>query len=165
MTSLRIEKLSREHDLTGFDCGEEPLNRFLAKFALVNQFANAAQTYLGLADNDIAGYYTLTVGDIEYSDAPERLTKGLARHPVPLMVLARLAIDKRWQGRGLGAALLKDAVAQTLIAAEIGGIRALAVEAKHKSARAFYEHFGFVSSPTDPLSLYILVSDLRRLPN
>lgn len=163
MTRYVIEKLARRHEVEGFDCGHEALNRFLTRFALPNQQANASQTYLGLADTRVVGFYTLVVGEVAYADAPERLTKGLAQHPVPLMLLARLAVDHAWKGRGLGAGLLKDAMQRTLRVAEIVGIRALAAHAKDEAARAFYEHFGFVASPTDPLHLFILTKDLRRV--
>jgi GNAT superfamily N-acetyltransferase len=163
VSSIRIEKLDRRHELEGFDCGREPLNRFLIRFALQNQQAGASQTYLALADEAIVGYYTLVVGQVEYGDAPERLVKGLARHPVPIMLLARLAIASSWQGRRLGAGLLKDAMLRTLQAAEIAGIRAFAVHAKDDEARAFYEHFDFVPSPSDPYHLFRLLKDLRAL--
>ena len=163
MASLRFEKLNRNHVIEGFDCGREPLNRFLIRFALQNQQAGASQTYVLLADDAIAGYYTLAVGQVEHDDAPPRLTKGLARHPVPIMLLARLAIASSWQGKGLGAGLLKDAMLRTMQAAEIAGIRAFAVHAKDEQARAFYEHFDFVPSPTDPYHLFRLLKDIRGL--
>jgi GNAT superfamily N-acetyltransferase len=161
MGTLRIEKLDRFHTVDGFDCGREPLNRFLIRFALQNQQAGASQTYLALAGEQVAGFYSLAVGQVEYDDAPPRLTKGLAHHPVPIMLLARLAIATEWQGKGLGAGLLKDATLRTLHAAEIAGIRAFAVHAKDDQARAFYEHFDFVPSPTDPYHLFRLLKDLR----
>ncbi len=163
MAGLRIEKLDRKHVTDAFDCGSEPLNRFLIRFALPNQQAEASQTYVALAGKQIVGYYTLVVGQVECADAPERLTKGLARHPVPIMLLARLAVAQPWQGRGLGQGLLKDAMLRTLRAAEIAGIRAFAVHAKGEAARAFYEHFDFVPSPTDPFHLFRLVKDIRAL--
>ena len=163
MVSLRFEKLNRNQVIEGFDCGREPLNRFLIRFTLQNQQAGASQTYVLLADDAIAGYYTLAVGQVEYDDVPPRLTKGLARHPVPIMLLARLAIAAAWQGKGLGAGLLKDAMLRTLQAAEIAGIRAFAVHAKDDQARAFYEHFDFVPSPTDPYHLFRLLKDVRGL--
>jgi GNAT superfamily N-acetyltransferase len=159
---LRIEKLAREHSVGGFDCGNEPLNRFLHRFALGNQQANASQTYVGLADDAVIGFYTLVVGEVSFDRAPPRLTKGLARHPVPIMLVARLAVNANWQGKGIGAGLLKDAMLRTLNAAEIAGIRALAVHAKNDSARAFYEHFDFVPSPSDPMHLFVLIKDLTR---
>ena len=109
------------------------------------------------------GYYSLAVGAVAPTDAPTRVTKGLARHPVPVMLLARLAVDRTEKGRGLGAALLHDALARTLQAADIAGIRAMIVHAKDDAARRFYEHFDFDPSPTDPYHLYLLIKDLRKL--
>ena len=161
MAELKIEKLARTHAVDAFDCGQEALNRFLIRFALANQQANASQTYVGLAAEVVIGYTTLVVSEVAYDDAPDRLRKGLARHPVPLMLLARLAVSQTRKGKGVGAGLLKDAMLRTLQAAQIGGIRALAAHAKDDAARAFYQHFGFMPSPTDPLHLFILTKDLR----
>jgi GNAT superfamily N-acetyltransferase len=163
VVSLRIERLERHHAVDGFDCGNEALNRFLVRFALQNRQAGASQTYVALADEQVAGYYTLVVGQVDYDDAPLRLTKGLARHPVPIMLLARLAIAVSFQGRGLGSGLLKDAMLRTIQAAEIAGIRAFAVHAKDDEARGFYEHFDFVPSPTDPYHLFRLLKDIHTL--
>lgn len=163
MTAFQIEKLARHHAVEDFDCGQDALNRFLIRFALANQQANASQSYVGLADAAVIGFYTLTVSEVAYDDAPERLIKGLARHPVPLMLLARLAVSKVWHGKSIGAALLKDAMLRTVQASEIGGIRAFAAHAKDETARAFYEHFDFIASPTDPLHLFMLTKDLRRI--
>jgi GNAT superfamily N-acetyltransferase len=157
-----IEKLRRDHAVEDFDCGREALNRFLQRYAWQNQQAGASQTYVGLAGNEIAGFYTLAVGHVTYDDASERLTKGLARHPVPIMLLARLAVDLRWHKQGVGKALLKDAMLRTLQAAEIAGIRAFAVHAKDEQSRRFYQHFDFTPSPTDPLHLFVLLKDVRR---
>ena len=162
MTTLRIAKLERHHAIEQFDCGQGDLNRFLVQYALQNQLANASTTYVALADDTVIGYYTLVVGEVAYDDAPDRLIKGMARFPVLLMVLARLATDQRWQKMGIGKGMLKDAMLRTLNAADIAGIRALAVHAKDDNARAFYEHFDFLPSPTDPLHLYLLMKDLRQ---
>lgn len=159
--SLRIEKLRRGHAIESFDCGREALNRFLIRYAVQNQQAGASATYVALAGEEVAGYYTLVVGQVEYDDAPDRLKKGLAHHPVPIMLLARLAIATSWQGKGLGSGLLKDAMLRTLQAGEIAGIRAFAVHAKDDDAKAFYEHFDFVASPSDPYHLFRLLKDIR----
>ena len=161
MPHFQIEKLDRRHAVEAFDCGREALNRFLARYALPNQQAEASQTYVATVDDQVIGYYTLVVGEVAYDEAPSRLTKGLAHHPVPIMLLARLAVALSWQGKGCGAGLLKDAMLRTLQAAHIAGIRAFAVHAKDDEARAFYEHFDFVSSPTDPYHLFLLVKDIR----
>lgn len=160
---LRIEKLRPDHLVAGFRCGQADLDCFLTRFALVNQFAGAAQTYVAVAGDAMVGYYSLTVGEVAHGDAPDRLKKGLARHPVPMMVLARLAVSDSARGQGIGAGLLKDAMLRTIQAADIAGIRALVVHAKDESARRFYEHFGFISSPTDPLHLHLLVKDIKRI--
>jgi predicted N-acetyltransferase YhbS len=160
VTPLRIEKL----EVDEFDCGQEPLNRFLARYALQNQQASASQTYLALAGNVVAGYYTLVVGQVEFAAATKRLTKGLARHPVPIMLLARLAVATSFKGRGLGAGLLKDAMRRTSQAADIAGIRAFVVHAKDDEARAFYEYFGFSPLPSDPYHLFRLLKDIRTGP-
>jgi len=161
LAAFRIENLRRDHALDAFDCGREALNRFLIRYALPNQQAGASQTYIALADDEVAAYYTLVVGQVEYDDAPERLAKGLARHPVPIMLLARLAVASAWQGKGLGAGLLKDAMLRTLQAAEIAGIRAFAVHAKDDESKSFYERFDFVASPSDPYHLFRLLKDIR----
>jgi GNAT superfamily N-acetyltransferase len=159
----RVEKLRRDHPVENFDCGREELNRYLVRYAWQNQQAGAAQTYVGIVGEVIMGYHTLAVGHVTLEDAPERVTKGLAKHPVPIMLLARLATDLQWQGKGVGKALLRDAMQRTLQAAEIAGIRALAVHAKDEEARRFYEHFDFVPSPTDPMHLFVLLKDVRRI--
>ncbi len=161
--SRRIEKLRLDHKIEGFDCGREELNRYLSRYAWQNQQAGGAQTYVALVDETVAGYHSLAVGQITPEEAPERLTKGLARRRVPIMLLARLATDRRWQGRGVGSGLSRDAMLRTLQAAEIAGIRALVVHAKDESARQFYEHFDFVPSPSDPLHLFVLLKDVRRI--
>jgi GNAT superfamily N-acetyltransferase len=161
VTPLRIEKLQRSQKVDEFDCGREALNRFLARYEFQNQQAGASQTYIALPDDTVVGYYTLVVGQVEYAAASERLTKGLASHPVPIMLLARLAVATSWQGKGLGAGLLKDALQRTLQAADIAGIRAFTVHAKDEEARAFYEHFGFSTLPSDPYHLFRLIKDIR----
>ena len=161
---LVIEKLRRDHEVEAFDCGKEPLNRYLARYALQNQQMGAAQSYVGVTDaGDVVGYYTLVFGQVAYADAPDRLRKGVAAHPVPLMVLARLVVAVRWAGQGVGSGLLKDAMLRTLQAADIAGLRALVVHAKDERARSFYERFDFISSPTDPMHLFVLLKDVRAL--
>ena len=161
--SRRVEKLRRDHAVEGFDCGRAQLNEYLLRYAWQNQQAGAAQTYVGVVGDAIVGFHTLAVGQVTFDDAPQRLTKGLARHPVPIVLLARLAVDRRWQKQGVGKALLKDAMLRTLQAADIAGVRALAVHAKDDEARRFYEHFDFVPSPSDSMHLFVLLKDVRRI--
>lgn len=161
MSGLRIVSLERSHAVEGFDCGSEALNRYLQRHALSNHAAGAGRTYVALTGEQIVGYYTLAASQANYADLPERLVKGLARHPVPMMLLARLAVATNWQGKRVGAGLLLDAMRRTLAAAEIAGIRALEVHAKDAGARGFYQRFGFTPSPTDANHLYILMKDFR----
>jgi GNAT superfamily N-acetyltransferase len=156
-----IEKLNSGYDLQPFDCGQEDLNHWFRKFALQGQATNSSQTYLGLDGGQIVGFYSLAAGQIEISEAPTRLLKGIARQPVPVMLLARLAVHKDWQKKGVGRALLRDAVLRTLQAAEIAGIRALVVHAKDEAAKSYYSQFNFVESTTDPFHLCALLKDLR----
>lgn len=159
-----IQKLAGHHELQRFDCGAEALNQFLERYALVNQAANSAQTYvLCQGENSVVGYYSLAVGSIEHAAAPARVSRGLARHAIPVMLLARLAVALNHQGRGLGQALLKDALLRTLQAADIAGVRALLVHAKDDRARDWYERFDFTPSPTDSHHMFLLVKDLKAL--
>lgn len=158
-----VEKLRFDHETGAFDCGKAELNRFLGRFAFVNQRANTAQTYVVCRGTQVVGYYSLTVGQADHKDAPARISEGIARHPIPLMILARLAVDGREQGKRLGAALLKDALLRCVAAADIAGIRALFVHAKDEEATAFYRHFNFQPSPTDPHHLFVLMKDLSRM--
>ena len=157
-----IQKLERAHAVESFDCGSEVLNRYIIRFALTNQSSGSAQTYVATRGEKVIGYYSLAVGAVAHAEAPPRIVKGLAHHPVPVMLLARLAVDNAAKGKGLGAALLLDALARILQAADIAGIRAVIVHAKDDYARRFYAHFDFDPSPTDPYHLYLLIKDLRR---
>jgi GNAT superfamily N-acetyltransferase len=161
VAQLRIEKLQRSHKIDDFDCGRDALSRFLSLYAFQNQQAEASQTYVALTGEKVVGYYTLVVGEVAFESAHERLRKGLARHPVPIMLLARLAIETSWQGKGLGSGLLKDAMQRTVQAADIAGIRAFAVHAKDDEAKSFYEHFGFTPLPSDAYHLFRLLKDIR----
>lgn len=158
-----IAKLAAEHDASTFDCGNDELNRFIRLYALAGQRANISQTYVAACGQEVVGFHTLVVGDVVYDDAPERLAKGFPRFPIPVLLLARLAVDRSWQGRGLGSALLIDAIRRTLNVADIAGVRAMLVHAKDVAARDFYAHFGFEPFPGDAFVLYRLLKDLRTM--
>jgi GNAT superfamily N-acetyltransferase len=158
-----IEKLRREHLLDTFDCGKEDLNRFLKRQAWSNQQAHSAQTYVLAKEFRVLGFYSLAAGSIVHDQATERVKKGLARHPIPIILLARLAIDVSIHGKGVGSALLKDALQRAAHAADTIGARALLVHAKDDGARAFYEHFTFESSPSDPYHLLLIMKDLMQI--
>ena len=155
-----IEKLRGEHLLDHFDCGKEDLNRFLKRQAWASQQSHSAQTYVLAKDLRVLGYYSLAAGSVTLDEATERISKGQARHPIPVILLARLAVDASAHGKGLGAALLKDALMRTAQASHTIGARALLVHAKDDSAKAFYEHFTFEPSPSDPYHLLLITKDL-----
>ncbi len=146
-----------------FDRGIEPLNRFLIRHALQHQQLNDSQTSVALADEDVISYFTLVGGDISQGEAPERVTRGLVGHPGLVMVLARLAVRRSWQARGLGSALLREATPRTLQAAEIASFRALAIHARDDDAGSWYERLQFAPGPANPPHLYASIEGLRRL--
>ena len=159
-----VEKLNKNHKVESFDCGSDALNRFLTNHALANLKASSAQTYVVCRQPGVVvGFYSICVGSVEYDHAPQRMAKGLAKHPIPVMLLARLAVDQTEQRAGLGRALLKDCLLRTAQAADIAGIRALLVHAKDERASSWYEGFDFEPSPTDPLHLFLLMKDILAL--
>lgn len=156
-----VHKLAASDNVDAFDCGQPALNQFLQRFALSNQNANSAQTYVSCKEGAVVGFYSLAVGSAEPENAAPRVLKGMARHPVPVMILARLAVDLKHQGMGLGRALLRDALLRTAQAAGIAGIRALLVHAKDDAARQWYLNWEFEPSETDPFHLLLLLKDLK----
>ena len=158
-----IHKLEVNDSVQDFDCGQSALNQFLHRYAWVNQRAGAARTYVCCNDGRVVAFYSLAVGSVEHEKAPDRVSKGLAKHPVPVMILARLAVDKAHQGKGLGCALLKDALLRTLQVSDIAGVRALLVHAKDDTARRWYQQWEFETSPTDPFHLFLLIKDLKAM--
>ena len=155
------QELSRGHDLSRFDCGKTMLNDWLVRYAWQNQQADAARTFVACRGKRVVGYYSLVASSVRRSDAPERVAKGLANHPIGVILLARLALDGTEKGQGLGKALLKDALVRTARAAEIIGVRALLVDAIDEEARRFYLHFNFEPSLVGPMHLMLLIKDLR----
>lgn len=154
--------LESGHDVSAFDCGAPALDEYLKKYALANHQNQSARTYVARRGEAVVGYYTLAAGSVSREETPARVAKGLARHPVPVILLARLAVDRGEQGRGVGAGLLKDALLRAAQAADIIGCRAVLVHAKDQSARAFYQRFGFEPSPVDELHLYLLMKDIKK---
>jgi len=152
--------LTKDHDRNSFACGVSALDDYLKKYALQNQKKYAARTYVATRGHRVVGYYSLAYGSVSLDEAPQNVKSGLPRHPIPVILLARLAVDSTEQGLGLGAALLKDALLRTIQAAEIAGLRAMLVHAKDDSAKRFYEKFGFEASPIDAYHLFLRVSDI-----
>lgn len=160
---LDPEPLGNDHAVAGFDCGVRSLDTWLAKHARAAAGAGSARTY-GTVDSEqgrVVGYHALSLASIEHADAIERGRKGMPRHPIPAMLLARLAVDRTVQGKGIGAFLLRDAMTRALSVSEQAGMRLLLVHALDGDARGFYERFGFEPSPSDPMNLQLLVKDIR----
>ncbi len=154
--------LKKSYSVTTFDCGVEVLNTYLKRFAYVNNQNSSSRTYVAVRGKHVVGYYTVTPGSVTKEETPLRVAKGLANHPVPVIILARLAVDKTEQGAGLGKGLLLDALIRIIRAADSIGGRAILVHAKDSKAKFFYKKFGFEPSPIDPFHLYLLVKDVKR---
>lgn len=155
--------LDEEHDVGSFDCGVEALNAFLRHHALQNQRNNSARTFVATrkGTREVVGLYSLCAASVDFEQTPDRIKKGLARHEVPLVLLARLAVDVSCMGQGLGASLLQDAFLRFMKAQEAIGARALLAHAKDASAKSFYEKWGFVSTDGLPFHLYILTKQIK----
>lgn len=156
-----IEKLTQSHSLAGFECSNATLDTWLKRFAWTNQRAETAKTYVAHRGDRVVGYHALAAGSVRKHEAPERIGQGIPNHPVGVIVLARLAVDRSEQGKGLGKALLRDALARISQAADLVGVRAVLVHAINDPARQFYLHHGFQPSPVDPMALMMLMKDLR----
>src|SRR5258708_32081969 len=162
--ALGSEGLRKAHELSSFDCGTAWLNEWLRRFAWQNQQADAAKVYVAHCRDDVVTvYHSLTASSVRRDDAPARVAKGLANHPIGVALLGRLAVDREQKGKGLGRALLLDALMRTAQAAETIGIRALLVHAIDEDAKRFYLHFNFEHAPVDPMHLMLLMKDLRAL--
>ena len=158
-----VRKLANTDIVDSFDCGQPALNQFLQRFALVNQKSNSAQTYVSCHSGCVVGFYSLAVASVDPTTAAPRVIKGIPQHPVPVMLLARLAVDVQHQRVGLGKALLKNALLRTAQAADIAGIRALLVHAKDDPARQWYLNWEFEPSPSDPFHLFLLMKDIKAI--
>lgn len=157
----RLQRLDAHHDLSSFDCGEAALNDWLRRHALAAQRMDSARTFLLLDGNRVLGYFSLTMGSVRRDDAPARLVRRMPRHPVGMVLLARLAIERSEQGRGFGGLLLAEALRRAVAAAEHAAARLLLVDAVDARAGDFYRRWGFVETPLQPLRLYRRVSDIR----
>ena len=149
------------HDLDPFDSGVAELDHWLRSRARANEDSGGSRTFVLAKANRVVGYYALTVGSAGHAIAPGRVRRNMP-DPVPVAILARLAIDREWQGKGLGGDLLQDAVMRTLNAAGTLGIRAMLIHALSDDARAFYKRFGFMESNAEPFTLMATMGDLRK---
>lgn len=151
------QPLTTKHDYSEFDCGEPLLNDWLKRRALVNQANGASRTFVVVDKRQrVMGYYALAAGAVAHRESTGAVRRNMP-DPVPVMVLAHLAVDRSIQRNQLGGALLKDAVLRTLSVAENAGVRALLVHALHDKAKAFYRHYGFEESPADPMTLMLRI--------
>lgn len=157
------EPLHASHPVEGFDCGVPELNNYLRKHALVSQNSRVSRTYVCCReDGQIVGYYSLAFQSISCLDAPGRMKKGMPRHDIPAILLARLAVDLTAQGIGLGSELIRDAFLRAISAAEIAGCRALIVDAKDEDIAAYYQKLGFERFASNPLRLFLLMKDIEK---
>jgi GNAT superfamily N-acetyltransferase len=156
------EPLGTQHRLEGFDCGKPTLNDWLLRHARQAQGSGSAKTFVVSEDYCVTGYFSMTVGQIDTLDAPERIRKGMGQYPIPVVILARLAVSLQDQGRGIGVGLLQDAIRRTMLIAEQAGIRALLTHPIDQDAARFYTRFGFIGSPLREQQLLLLLKDARR---
>lgn len=163
MSLSRPETLGAQHRLDDFDCGKPALNDWLRRHARQAQGSGSAKTFV-VAEEDgrVAGYFSLTVGQVDALQAPDRIRKGLGQYPVPVVILARLAVSQQDQGRGIGSGLLQDALRRTMLMAEQAGIRAMLTHPIDEEAARFYARFGFIASPLREQQLLLLLKDARR---
>lgn len=159
----KVILLDKIHQVEEFDCEEPALNTFLKKYALQNQLNYSARTYVTTHNNNVVGFYSLAPASVSYEESPERITKGLARHDVPCILLARLAVDTNHKGKGLGKALLKNALLRAYNVKDLIGGRAVITYAKNNTARQFYLNYGFESSPIDQYYLFLLMKDIEKI--
>lgn len=163
MKLLSPTLINSKHQKSKFDCGNAALNIFLQKYALQNSKNYSSRTYVSVCTNNdrVAGYYSLAYGAISHAEATEKVKKKMPQYPIPVIILARLAVDIDYKNMGLGAALLKDAILRTIEASKIAGLRALIVHAKDFEAKNFYLKYGFEESGCDKYHLMLSVQDIE----
>lgn len=162
MSFLAPQALGSSHRLEEFDCGKTALTEWLLHHARQAQGSGSARTFVICHQDRVVAYYSLTVGQIDTLEAPERIRRGMGQYPIPLVILARLAVDLDYQKRGLGFSLLQDAITRTVSTADQAGIRALLTHPIDAEADAFYRRFGFEPTPAHDRQLILLLKDARR---
>lgn len=163
MTSsgLRLERLGAHHRLIGFESGSIEPDGWLQRHALAAQQMDSARTFLLMQEDRVVGYFSLTMGSVLRSDAPAKLVRGLPAYPVGMVLLARLAVDRNEQGKGIGSMLLTEALRKAIVAGDVAAARLLVVDAVDQAAVGFYERYGFIVVPGHPLRLYRRLKDIR----
>lgn len=162
MSLSRPQALDVTHRLNSFDCGNPALNDWLLRHAQHAQSSGSAKTFVVTNEDLVASYFSLTVGQVDTLDAPERFRKGMGQYPIPVVILARLAVSTAFQGQGIGRGILQDAIRRTLLIAEQAGIRAMLTHPIDAEAASFYQRFGFISSPLQPQQFLLLLKGVRR---
>jgi len=155
------QPINDDHDLSQFDSGVLELDNWLKSRARANEESGASRTFVLAKGSRIVGYYALTVGHVTHAVSSGKVRRNVP-DPIPVVILARLALDKEWQGKGLGGDLMQDAVLRALNAAESLGIRAMMIHALSDGAKSFYERYGFIASNIEPYTLLATMSDLRK---
>ena len=155
------QPLTDRHQLVRFDCGEPSLDDWLKRRAAKNQANGSSRTYVVCEDDAVVGYYCLAAGAIGHADAPPPMTRNRP-DPIPVLVLGRLAIHKEYHLKGIGTALLNDAIRRAIQAAEIAGVTALLVHAISEQARRFYRSRGFIESPVKPMTLCLMLATVDK---
>jgi ribosomal protein S18 acetylase RimI-like enzyme len=158
---LRVKRLDADHDLGAFDSGNEELDGWLKRHALAAQQMDSARTFVLTSNDRVVGYFSLTMGSVLRQDAPAKLVRGMPAYPIGTVLLARLAVDRRDQGNGVGALLLSEALRKAVDAGEAAAARLLIVDAIDDQAVRFYQRFGFVGAPEHPLRLYRRMKEVR----
>jgi GNAT superfamily N-acetyltransferase len=156
------EPLAPDHELDAFESGVATLDEWLKRRARRNDAEGASRTFVLCAGRRVVGYYSLAAGSILHAEATGRVRRNMP-NPVPVLLLGRLAVDRAWQGKGLGADLLSDAVLRAIAAAESVGVRAILVHAISDEAKSFYEKHGFRPSPIEPMTLMITIEEAQRM--
>lgn len=161
----RPEPIRADHEIAEFDCGSAAQTIWLREYAVQAHRAGSSRVFVSCVSGSdrVAGYYALAAGGVERDVAPKRVSQGLGRYPIPVVILTRLGVDIEHQGEGLGRSLVQDALLQTAATAEHVGVRALLIHAETPEAAAFYGRIStrFVESPSDPLHLLLLMKDIR----
>lgn len=161
-SGLRLERLDGQDDLTGFNSGNVGLDGWLRRHAVAAQQMDSARTFIAIRQGQVVGFFSLTMGSVLRQDAPANLVRGLPAYPIGMVLLARLAVDRREQGTGLGGALLTEALRKAVVAGEAAAARLVVVDAIDESAVRFHERYGFIPAPGHPTRLYRRMRDSAR---
>lgn len=163
MSLGKPEPLNAKHQIEEFDCGKPPLNEWLLRHARQAQGSGSAKTFVVADGFRVVGYFSLTIGQVDTTEIPERISKGMGQYPIPVVIIARLAVSTHDQGKGIGIGMLKDAIERTIVIADQAGVRAMLTHPIDDEASNFYTRFGFIGSPIREKQLLLLLKDARQL--